>query len=1311
MRDLLTYMLLIGPMFLFAANSAPTDISITSSSVNENESIGTLIGNLSSTDVDPDVHTYSLVAGVGDTDNALFNIAGDQLETNAVFDFETQNSYAIRVQTDDGNGGVYSESFIITILNVNENPVVNDDSFTIAENLANGTVVGTVTSSDIDGDGVTYSIIAGNTGTAFSIGAGSGIITINNSSSVDFESTPIFTLTVQGLDDGAPNLSDNATITINLTNVNDAPIINQPGVQSVNEDTDLTIAGLSISDQDVATDSLDVCLSVTQGVISLSSISGLNFSSGDGADDASMCFRGTLADVNTAINNLVYHSNENYVGVDALSISVDDLGNNGPGGNLTDASTLTINVNAIGITFTTQPTGATICEEEANLFYIAHNADPTDPVTYQWQKNGVNIVGATNDSLWVNNAALGDAGTYRCRVSNPAGTFNSNNAVLVVNAKPVSDFSYSQACLGETTNFTNASSISSGTIVAYNWDFTDGNTSTDTDPSNDFPASGYYEVFLESVSNLGCKDTLIDSVLVDYFPDLGAVIEDVCFESSFEPVNNTTIVLGTMTHSWTFGDGSSSNQMNPSYDYSSTGTYTVTYSATSDQGCRSTVVKVIDVNPKPNANFVVNDGCDSTLIPINGVSSISSGSINYFYAFGDGDSAEYVMNPQHLFDGAGTYNIELIVVSDQSCTDTIQKEVEIYPNPYLDVQVLNPGCGSVIGTLIAAADSSTDPYFFSFEYNAFTFEDTAYYVPGIYSVRAKDFNGCITERLVEIEAPEYVGLADLETVNANCHDLDNGSAYIEASGGDGDYIYTCYQEVNQNLAFVGSNPYGEFHNLGPGVYEVQVFNADICASSFYFGITEPDSIQIDIDATHILCKGDSLGEISFSASGGTAPFEYSINDGQDFSTTTMFDSLSAGYYLVQIRDANNCATSFGVNLEEPAFALDLNVTSQTNVKCTGLSTGSIMVNGSGGKGSYSYSTDGLSFSSGNVLQSLSAGSGMIYVKDENGCLDSLTFEITEPAESLVLSVNNVEDVLCNGGNNGEISIDVNGGTGNYTYYLNGSLVTLPLDNLEAYDYELVVKDQNNCRDTSMVEVVEPDALDLVNNIVTNESCEGDQSATSNFLVQGGASPYTYYLDGQSNNDGLFDNLTTGSFELVVSDNNGCEISELVEINPDNYLPRSQFSFFNANGAISTDNQSQYGNSYKWFFGDGTTSTEFEPIHIYNSFGAYKIRLVSYNDCGTDTLAKMFYYGVSGIDDQAMSHFIYPNPTNGVVIVDLDLQELIDIKVYDLIGNELMISNTFSSNQLNLSELAEGSYFIVARKEDGQVYQQQITLIK
>jgi VCBS repeat-containing protein len=140
----------------------------------------------------------------------------------AALDFETTPSFALTVQVTDAGGLTDTATVTVDLTNVNEAPSLADASFSLPENSANGTLVGTVAATDPDaGDTRSYAITGGNTGGAFAIDPTTGAITVANSAALDFETTPGFALTVQVTDAGG--LTDTATVTVDLTNVNEAP--------------------------------------------------------------------------------------------------------------------------------------------------------------------------------------------------------------------------------------------------------------------------------------------------------------------------------------------------------------------------------------------------------------------------------------------------------------------------------------------------------------------------------------------------------------------------------------------------------------------------------------------------------------------------------------------------------------------------------------------------------------------------------------------------------------------------------------------------------------------------------------------------------------------------------------------------------------------------------------------------------------------------------------------------------------------------------------------------------------------------------
>jgi len=221
------------------ANSAPTDVSLSGSSVAENSSIGTTVGTLTATDPDSDdAFAYSLVTGYGD--NASFTIEtltplSAALKLAVSPDYEVKNSYSIRIHATDIAGAAYDKDFTISISNVNEAPTITSGDTTSFVENGTGTVY-TATRTDTDtGDTVAWSL-GGADKAIFSI-SGDGKVTFN--SAPDYENKKdvgadnVYNITVIATDGGGLTASKNVAITV--TNANEAPAITSPAALSVAE--------------------------------------------------------------------------------------------------------------------------------------------------------------------------------------------------------------------------------------------------------------------------------------------------------------------------------------------------------------------------------------------------------------------------------------------------------------------------------------------------------------------------------------------------------------------------------------------------------------------------------------------------------------------------------------------------------------------------------------------------------------------------------------------------------------------------------------------------------------------------------------------------------------------------------------------------------------------------------------------------------------------------------------------------------------------------------------------------------------------
>ena len=262
-------------------------------SINENSSNGTPTGTVLATDPNAgQTLTYSILSGNTNGAFAINSLTGVLTVANSVaLDYETTPSFVLAIKVvDNGTGNLSSQANItVSLIDVNEVPVISNQIFSIAENPINGTITGTVVASDPDaGQSLTYSILSGNTNLAFSINSSTGVLTVSNSTALNFEVFPSFALVVKVQDNGTGNLSSQAIITVTLININETPVINNQSFSIAENSVSGTIVGTVIaSDPDAGqtltysilsgNTSVAFTINSATGVLSVSNSSALNF--------------------------------------------------------------------------------------------------------------------------------------------------------------------------------------------------------------------------------------------------------------------------------------------------------------------------------------------------------------------------------------------------------------------------------------------------------------------------------------------------------------------------------------------------------------------------------------------------------------------------------------------------------------------------------------------------------------------------------------------------------------------------------------------------------------------------------------------------------------------------------------------------------------------------------------------------------------------------------------------------------------------------------------------------------------------------
>jgi gliding motility-associated-like protein len=208
-----------------ARNAAPTNIALSATTINENNTAGAAIVDITATDVNiGETFTYTLVAGTGDADNASFTINGSSLMAVNAFDFETRTTYSLRLKVTDKGGLSYEKEFVITVADVNEAPTALAlSNASVLENAASGTTVGTLAGTDADaGDTHTYTLVSGTGSTdnaSFTITG----TTLSTAAVFNFEAKNSYAVRVRVTDAGG--LTFERAFTISVTDVNEAPTL------------------------------------------------------------------------------------------------------------------------------------------------------------------------------------------------------------------------------------------------------------------------------------------------------------------------------------------------------------------------------------------------------------------------------------------------------------------------------------------------------------------------------------------------------------------------------------------------------------------------------------------------------------------------------------------------------------------------------------------------------------------------------------------------------------------------------------------------------------------------------------------------------------------------------------------------------------------------------------------------------------------------------------------------------------------------------------------------------------------------------
>jgi methionine-rich copper-binding protein CopC len=328
-----------------AVNDAPT---ADSQSVSTNEDTAKAI-TLTGSDIDTPAGSLTYIIVTGPSHGTVSPGAGPNRTYTPTANYNGPDSFTFKINDGTTDSNVATVS--ITVNPVNDTPTANAQSVSTNEDTPLGITLAGSDTETASGSLVFNVTVQPTHGTLTGTGANR-----TYTPNADYNGPDSFKFTVTDTGDGAspPLTSSEATVTITVNGVNDAPVNSIPGPQGATKNGQLVFSAansnlISISDADAGSNSLKVTLTATHGTITLSGTSGLAFTVGDGTKDATMTFTGNLTNINAALNGLIFEPTNGYDGPATIQITTDDQGNTGSGGAMTDTDTINITVNKGGV--------------------------------------------------------------------------------------------------------------------------------------------------------------------------------------------------------------------------------------------------------------------------------------------------------------------------------------------------------------------------------------------------------------------------------------------------------------------------------------------------------------------------------------------------------------------------------------------------------------------------------------------------------------------------------------------------------------------------------------------------------------------------------------------------------------------------------------------------------------------------------------------------------------------------------------------------------------------------------------------------
>jgi PKD repeat protein len=259
---------------------------------------------------------------------------------------------------------------------------------------------------------------------------------------------------------------------------------------------------------------------------------------------------------------------------------------------------------------------------------------------------------------------------------------------VIIHARPGVDFTYdSITCQGDTTRFqVDATATDIGLIQGWDWNFGDGTAhATQQNPSHIYANAGIYTVTLSVNDTLGCDNQISHQVDVRARPTAAFSFSSACMQAPTQFTDQSYAPSGEVIVGWAWDFGipalttDTSSLQNPTYTYNQSGTYTVTLTVTTMNGCTRTTAMSVQVNAKPHAHFTYTASpCSGGAVVFQDSSWSYQGVITSWQWEFEPNQYSNLQNPVHVyFNTDSCYMVQLIVTDMRGCMDTTLPQQEV----------------------------------------------------------------------------------------------------------------------------------------------------------------------------------------------------------------------------------------------------------------------------------------------------------------------------------------------------------------------------------------------------------------------------------------------------------------------------------------------------------------------------------------------------------------------------------------------------------------------------------------------------------